>query len=286
MDRAERVAWRVCGGPLDEVRDLIGVLVRAELATTGQVLRLTREGRRIATQDHQHGGTLLGRTLVRVGFFADQARRLTELARIDTASGKLSCPRHVAIEAGPQLVGVLRRFPGVEWSPELSIPAALVEELIDVWALLPERTPATEDPRKAIGDRGELYSYRLERLQCDDSSKIRWVARDDNSLGYDIEDLSVTPQRRIEVKASTSRESRFILSANVWDVAHRHGDDYEIQFWGGIDLSRQPADEYQDLRAAGYPIVYKNLGRQLADGVLTVHPLQYLVQPGAVHIEY
>ncbi|MBI2502520.1 MAG: DUF3883 domain-containing protein [Candidatus Latescibacteria bacterium] len=104
------------------------------------------------------------------------------------------------------------------------------------------------------------------------------MARDDDSLGYDIEDVSVTPQRRIEAKASTTREVRFILSANEWEVAHRHGDDYEVHFWGGIDVTRQPADEYQVLRKAGYPIVYRNVARLHAEGRLTARPLQYQIQ--------
>jgi hypothetical protein len=236
LERAERIVWRSCGGPLDEVRQLIHLLVKADLVSTGHALRLTREGRRIATQDHQHGGTLLGRTLIRAGFFSDQVRRITELGSIDSASGALRCSRHIALQAAPQLIGVLRRFSGVEWSPELSIPPALVEELADVWALLPMRAPATDDPRKAIGDRGELYSYRLERVRSEDRNKIHWVARDDDSLGYDIEDSSVIPERRIEAKASASRDVRFILSANEWKVAHRYGEDYEIHFWGASTL--------------------------------------------------
>lgn len=278
VERADRIVWRSCGGPLDEVLELIDVLVRAELVATGAALRLTRQGRHIATQDHQHGGTLLAKTLIRVGFFSDQVRRLTELAGVDSTSGDLRCSRQVALGAGPQLVGVLRRFPGVDWGTELRVPAALVEELVDVWALLPERTPAAEDPRKAVGDRGELYSYRLERLRSEDSGKVHWVARDDETLGYDIEDLSVNPQRRIEAKASASRDRRFILSANEWNVAHREPENYEIHLWGEIDLSRSPVEEYQTLRAAGYPIVYKNPARLLSDGVLAAQPLQYLVQ--------
>jgi hypothetical protein len=150
--------------------------------------------------------------------------------------------------------------------------------LIDVWVLLPIRSAAENDPLKAIGDRGELYSYRFERLRAQDASLIRWVARDDDNLGYDIEDLSVTPQRRIEAKASSLRKPRFILSAHEWEVAHHHGESYEIHFWGGIDLSRAPADEYQYLCAAGYPIVYKNVPQQLADGLLTAKPIQYQIE--------
>ena len=71
---------------------------------------------------------------------------------------------------------------------------------------------------------------------------------------------------------------RFIFSANEWKVAHRYKEEYEIHFWGGIDLARMPADEYEELRAAGYPMVYKNVPQQLAEGALTALPIQYLLE--------
>jgi hypothetical protein len=47
---------------------------------------------------------------------------------------------------------------------------------------------------------------------------------------------------------------------------------------GGIDLTRALADEYEQLRAAGYPLIYKNVPRQLAEGVLSALPIQYLIE--------
>lgn len=277
LDRAERIVWSRCGGPLDDVGRLLRVLVATELVARGSVLRLSSRGRTIATQDHQSGGTLIARALIRAGHFADQARRLSESGALDAMSGDFVCPRSRAIESAAQLVGILRRFPGVRWDTHLRISTELLNDLIDFWSLVPQQSPIVDDGKKAIGDRGELYSYRLERLRCADAGHIRWVARDSGSLGYDIEDQSVTPHRRIEAKASALQATRFILSANEWDVAHRHGTHYEIHFWGGIDLGRQPADEYEILRARGYPRVYVDLPSLLAEAQLRAEPTHYLI---------
>lgn len=277
--RAERVVWRSCGGPLDEVPRLIAVLAQAKLVSSGSTLRLTKEGRLVATQDHQHGGTMLARALIRASLFADQARRLAELSQADEESGGISCRRRTATENAPQLVGLLRRFDGVIWEAKLCIPASLKGEITEIWALLPARPMTKFGRRKAVGDRGESYTYHLERSRTADASSIRWVAQDDDGLGYDIEDSSTNPHRRIEVKTSGSAEPRFFLSANEWDVAQRHGSSYEVHFWGTVDLEQDPAQEYSRLRAAGYPTIYRDIVQQLADGVLTACPTQYLIEP-------
>lgn len=281
-DRAERIVWRTCGGPLDDASGLITALQQAELISTGgTTLRLSKLGRRVATQDHHHGGTILARSLIRSGLFAEQARRLTEVSRIDAETGDMACTRQTAIDNCPQLVGLLRRFPGVVWEEELRVPAGLGSELREIWALLPASAPLKDDKRKAIGNRGELYSYHLEQLSTEDSTMIHWVAQDDEGLGYDIEDVSGSVERLIEVKASTSAEARFYLSANEWEVAHRHEEHYEIHFWGGINLDRTPAEEYKSLRDAGYPIVYPHVSRQLREGALCARPTHYVVEPAS-----
>jgi hypothetical protein len=184
----------------------------------------------------------------------------------------------IAVGAAPQLVGVLRRFPGVIWTDRLVIPGALAAELADVW-VLPARE-ATIDTRLALGDLGELYSYRFERMRAQDPAKIHWVARDDAGLGYDIEDLNSTPHRQIEVKASGGIEPRFFLSKNEWDVAHSNAGTYEIQFWGGIDLQRRAREEFTRLRARGFPLIYRDLPTLVADGTLNAAVSQYLVTKG------
>ena len=182
VGRAERIVWQSCGGPLDEVGQLVDVLDggwsdlgRAHISTYPRGSACRNPGSPTWRNTPRKNIDLCR-------ILSDQVRRIIELGSIDPASGALRCSRHVALDAGPQFVGVLRRFPGVELESRLSIPPALLEELLDVWALLPVRTPVTEDPRKAIGDRGELYSYRLERIRSQEKSKIRWVARDDDSL--------------------------------------------------------------------------------------------------------
>jgi len=144
----------------------------------------------------------------------------------------------------------------------LEIPAELINELLAVWALIapPSEERAIEETRRrSIGDRAEAYSYQLERLAAVDSSHIVWVARDDSNLGYDIEDRSRSPRRRIEVKGSGGGDPRFFMSDNEWRKAHEDPSSYEVQFWGGIDLNRPAAEEYVALRERGYPVILHNL---------------------------
>lgn len=144
---------------------------------------------------------------------------------------------------------------------------------------LPTSPSIESDPRKDVGNRGELYTYHFEQLHAEDSSMIRWVAKDNEGLGYDVEDISVYPHRRIEVKASTSSEIRFFLSANEWEMAHYYGEHYEIHFWGGIDLNRVLAEEYSRLRAIGYPLIYQDVAKHLEEDLLNAIPTQYVVKP-------
>jgi hypothetical protein len=167
---------------------------------------------------------------------------------------------------------MLQHWPEVISTHLLQVPAQLVRELESVWALLPAPSAdeaALEAARKSIGNRGELYSYQLERLNAEVASDIVWVARDDDNLGYDIEDRSVDPRRRIEVKASGDTSVRFFLSENEWRKAHEEPSRYEVHFWGSVDLQVSPADEFPRLRARGYPLVFRDIpqlldGRQLA----------------------
>ncbi|MEK7426960.1 MAG: DUF3883 domain-containing protein [Actinomycetota bacterium] len=144
-----------------------------------------------------------------------------------------------------------------------------------MWALIapPSEARAVEDARrKTIGNRAEAYSYQLERLGATNGSDIIWVARDDDDLGYDIEDRSTTPRRRIEVKGSGGVEPRFFMSDNEWRKAHDDPTSYEVQFWGGIDLNRPAADEYVTLRSNGFPIVFQDLPSLVSAGLLDAQP--------------
>ncbi|WP_328381139.1 DUF3883 domain-containing protein [Micromonospora zamorensis] len=103
------------------------------------------------------------------------------------------------------------------------------------------------------------------------------MAHDDEGLGYDIEDLSSAPSRRIEVKASSGAEVRLILSVNEWAISQLNPDTYEVHFWGGVNLGRTPREEYLALTRAGFSLVFRNLQAHLAKGLLQAQPSQYVI---------
>lgn len=272
--------WRSCGGPIEEVPLLVDVLIGADLAVPEHGhLQLTRGGQRVLSRRGTDRPRGIGLALLRAGYFHDQARTLLELGT-NTLDGSLICPSRQARRACPQLFGLLQYWSDVAVGPELVVPADLLRELEAVWALIPPPQPA--DPfadaiRKTIGNRGELYSYQLERLQVEVASNVVWVARDDDKLGYDIEDRSTNPRRRIEVKASGNTDVRFFLSENEWRKAHENPAQFEIHFWGGVDLGTQPADEFRRLRDGGFPLVFVDLPSLLSNGELEATPAKWRV---------
>lgn len=277
---AKLFIWRSCGGPIDEVQTLIDVLLHIGLVTRDHgALLLTRDGERARAVRRPRGQRPLVLAMLRSGLFHDQGRRLLEAATPDE-DGRLTCPLREARRAGAQLVGALQAWPEVRTRPELVIPSDLAQELSTAWALLPpppvERGLA-ETTRKSIGDRAELYSYQLERSKADNISAIVWVSRDDESLGYDIEDRSTRPRRLIEVKGSTETAVRFFLSDNEWRKAHEHRGHYEVQFWGGINLYRDVGDEFDLLRRLGYPLIYRDIPEVIANEGLLATPWKWRV---------
>lgn len=275
-ERGAHVAWAKCGGPRDEVHRLLDVARSAGLiADRDGRLRLTKLGLQIATQDHQRGGVMIARTLIQGGFLAGQVRLLLESS--SSGEGEIVCPRDVALNLAPQLVGLLRRFPAVALDDALHIPAKVAEDLLtDVWALVPLRRPLP-DVRKQVGDRGEAFSYQWQRTRASDASKVRWVAQDDETLGYDLEDLSERPSQKIEVKASRGAATRFFLSAHEFDVALAQEGRYEVHFWGEIDLNRPAGDEYEALISRGFPRVFSHFVAAVESGRLTMKPSEFIV---------
>jgi Protein NO VEIN, C-terminal len=278
----EIVLWRKCGGPLAETRDLIKTLIALKLVRpSGQELVRTQSGHQIAkkirTQDHR----LLALTIIRAGYFHDQARVLLEVGGLDE-SGNLRCPTRVARTGASQLVGLLENWDGVQLFPELMIPSHIVQELNTTWALLPPVTfPAWAAERKEVGNRAEMYTVQYERERVGHSF-IFWVARDTDSLGWDVEDRSQTPYRYIEVKGRRDSELVFYLSDKEWNKAHELASNYELQFWGGIDLTVDPAVEYHKLIATGYPIVIRNLAAELLNSLEAVAVSWKITQPQMV----
>jgi hypothetical protein len=274
---ARLTLWHSCGGPLDEVSQLVSTLIESDfILEKDGYIRLTNAGRQVTKQDHQQRGKLLALGLIRAGYFADQVRRLIEVSSSEVEGG-LVCDRLEAQRIAPQLVGLIRRWPEVSLGSSLRLAPKLVRALTDVWPLLSRDARSTQDPKRKVAYRAEAYSYRYERLRAQDPAKIRWIRKDDDSLGYDIEDASTQPQRRIEVKGSRGEVVQFFMTANEWRVAHESGDEYEVHFWGRISLSRPADQEYSTLVKDGYPIVFRDFVDSIRDGVLSAAPYSYFV---------
>jgi len=271
--------WTQCGGPFDEISQLVEVLRILDLITERDEAALrTRLGNKISKAAAAGDKTSLGLLLIRAGFFHDQARIIVEQGDIKT-DGSLTCPLKIATAGGPQLLGVLAWWPEVQVRPLVVIPANLLGELNTVWALLPPKTelPQSLTDRKAIGDRAEMYTVQFERSRTANPSLIAWVSRDSDTLGWDVEDRTATPYRHIEVKGRRDNQQQFYLSENELRKATELGTAYELQFWGNIDLSRDPAVEYAALRADGYPVMHPNLREALDGGTFDVVPVRWRV---------
>jgi hypothetical protein len=174
------------------------------------------------------------------------------------------------------VVKLLLRWSGVTLTDELRIPDNVTSDVLDFWAVdeLGESLGAMKDE---IGLRGELYTYQFERERAADPTKIVWPAREDDTLGYDISDLDASPRRLIEVKASGSEDLRFYLSRHELYVAEQKRNQYEVQFWGGVDLSRSKPVEYRLLREKGFPISISDVYGEIQVGRLTAEAANFVV---------
>lgn len=267
-------------GPRDEHAALLWLLDQLGLLHKHESnLWLSKEGQRAKSLNSENGRRELAQALLTGGHLHTQVRRLIEACTVDddgNAHARVSTLRHAA----PQVLGLLRAWPGAVGASTVVIPSALYANLETPWSLIPLPTP-DDGAKKAIGSRGEAYSYHFLR-QGPMPSAISWVALDDDALGYDIEDRS-RGLVRVEVKASQRDVIRFILTENEHKVAHSDPNTYVVHFWGHINLRRPPDAEYSALRKLGYPIVFQDLAAHLNDGRLVAVPTRYRVtEPTAV----
>ena len=273
---AARVLWPACGGPRNEIADLLDVLTRSGLAQL-QAKRVyrTRQGERIIQMNADRRRQELAMTLIRRGWLHDQIRQLLTVATKGATT--LSCDTEHAREVAPQLVGVLQVWPSVVSEAEVVVGGELLVEIDSPWSLIPSVTPAAQDARLTIGKRGEAYSFQFLRHNASRPEDVLWVAADDETLGHDIEDRSSGQLERVEVKASVGKDVRFHLSRNEYERAHEHGSEYTLHFWGGINLHLDPAKEFKQLRDRGYPRVFPDLASHLSDERLIGEPCDWLV---------
>ena len=273
---AAHVLWPTCGGPRNEIADLLDVLIRSGLAQL-QAKRVyrTRQGERIIQMNADRSRQEIAMMLIRRGWLHDQIRQFLTVATKDSST--LICDTGLAREVSPQLVGVLQIWPTVVSEVRVVVSGELLVEIDSPWSLIPSVATAAEDARMAIGKRGEAYSFQLLRHNASQPEDVLWVAADDETLGHDIEDRSSGRLERVEVKASVGTPVRFYLSPNEYRQAHEHGSDYTVHFWGGINLHLDPAREFKQLRDRGYPRVFPDLAGHLIDRRLIGEPCDWLV---------
>ena len=276
---AVRAIWRKCGGSHEEAQQVLDILASLNLVRIeSESIKRGDAGNRVARALRAGDYRLLGLTIIRAGLFSSQARSLLESGNVDV-DGNLVCLPRIAASVAPQLIGLLSRWPEFRSRPKVVVPAGVVNELAAVWAL---RSPEEGESswlsqRRRVGMRAELYSFQRERSEAQDPSAIAWVAKDSDSLGWDIEDRTATPYRRIEVKGSRGEKPIFFLSENEWKQASNHRSNYEVHFWGNIDLQREEPSEYASLRAIGFPIVIPNIWEQVVSGEWAATPVQWRI---------
>ena len=281
---AVRTIWRKCGGSHEEAQQLVEVLASLNLVCiNSDSIRRVNAGNRVVRYLRSGDYRPLGLTIIRAGLFSEQARALLESGNVDADSNLVCLPR-VAASVAPQLIGLLSWWPDFQSRPKVVVPSGVVTELSALWAL---RAPEErESPRlsqsRRVGKRAELYSFQRERCEAQDPSAIAWVAKDSDDLGWDIEDRTATPYRRIEVKGSGGDVPVFFLSDNEWKQASIHGTNYEVHFWGNIDLQREEHSEYASLLESGFPIIVSNIWDKVASVEWSATPVQWRIAKNGV----
>lgn len=266
--------------PPGEIPQLVHVLARLNLAyvDSGRY-QLSRKGRQVAGLSEARARIEIAQLLIQSGFMHDQVRQVIEASTLDhdgIAHSSVGQLRHSA----PQLLGLLQAWPDIVGPSFVRIPSDLFAVIDAPWSLVP--SPSEKDgAREAVGFRAEAYSFSLLRLESKSPNSVVWVSRDDDGLGYDIEDSSTGQARRIEVKGSQNKDVRFLLTAHEHDVAHEDPSSYEVHFWGEINLNLGMDVEFKSLRDRGFPLRFRDLAAHLADDRLHATPTRYLVTADA-----
>lgn len=266
--------------PPGEIAQLVHVLARIGLLhVDSDRYHLSRNGRRAATLSDDRARRELAELLIQSGFMHDQVRQVIQASTI-VSEGVARSRVGQLRRSAPQLLGLLRAWPNIVGSSFVRIPPNLFDVIDAPWSLVP--SPSEEEStREAVGHRAEAYSFYLLRLESNCPTSVVWVSRDDQGLGYDIEDSSTGRVHRVEVKGSQGKDIRFLLTVNEHEVAHQDPRSYEVHFWGEINLNRKPDVEFTTLRDSGFPLRFKDLAAHLADQRLQARPTRYLVTRGS-----
>lgn len=203
-----------------------------------------------------------GASALRTGAFEDELIRLIEASSV--ANGVLRCPR-VRLRRLAPTVGTL-----LDWDPahrddeELAIPLPFLDDVLAISSMEQARDlPDWVQDKHTVGWRAEMYSLRRERTQLGVDHVLHTSRDVGDGFGYDIETTAADPSRLIEVKGSRGQQLSFVLTKKELSVAECYPERYEIQFWGGISLGRDPAEEFRLLSERGYPTVISNVAAVL-----------------------
>ena len=266
-------------GPREEIPHLVHVLSQLGLLYfDSDRYSLSSRGRRAKTLSEDRAQRELAELLIQTGFLHDQVRQLIEASTVGQDGVAQSSVAQLRRSA-PQLLGLLRVWPNVVGPSFVNIPPELFALIDTPWSLVPSPVP-DQGTLGAVGHRAEAYSFHLLRRESNQPTSVVWVARDDQTLGYDIEDRSAEEVHRVEVKGSQGSAVRFYLSAHEHEVAHQYPSSYAIHFWGEIDVNRIPQMEFNALRQRGFPLRFEDLASHLADRRLDAVPTNYRVTLG------
>lgn len=116
------------------------------------------------------------------------------------------------------------------------------DETVGWWDALSMRVRLVKDEQKLIQSRiAEKLTvlFEVERLkQLGIPNEPKWVAIEDNTLGYDVLSFDLGQMgpinRLIEVKSTVASPLRFYVTRNEWDQALKAGASYHFHVWDMI----------------------------------------------------
>lgn len=184
------------------------------------------------------------------------ARRFVLRTLIRRARQDLLC---LAFMSPPAIAAFVDRDT-VQCLEELGLLDRDSEGSTEWWSdLLDDAEVADLEYLKQLGDLAEERSVAYERQRLlvsgysDLSSRVQWVSRTDESLGFDVLSyagegpwhLEPTHRLLLEVKACGRSRGRlrFFLTRNEWDTALRNAHCWFVHFWRVADLRGTTEDE-------------------------------------------
>ena len=97
--------------------------------------------------------------------------------------------------------------------------------------------------RARAAEKLSLEHEQAELVKLGIEQSPRWIAIEDNFVGYDVLSYRHTPEgvqtRLIEVKSTIASPLRFIVTRNEWNTAEKVGDAYLFHVW---DLAKSPPE--------------------------------------------